>query len=278
MPRRLLIRPVLTLLLTTVAAFARPAGAQDTPEYTEHDLVRGRIHYVAACARCHGVTGGGGEGPSLARPVLPRAPDNAALTRIVRGGLPGTAMAGTWWLSNDEVRQLVGYVRSLAPADVAAGDLPGDADRGRELYERLGCNRCHTIDGFGTSRGPDLTTLGFRRGARYLREAVLDPGAALPRGQTAIASDFVDYLPVRIVDRDGNEVRGMRMNEDTYTIQIRDQRGTLRSYYKPDLRELEKIFDASLMRSYRDRLTDEDVDDLVRYLMSLTGPAARVVS
>ena len=271
--------PRLTLLVAAAAALAAPAGAQDAPALTEHDLVRGRVHYVAACARCHGVNGGGGEGPPLARPVLPRAPDDAALSRLVRAGLPGTAMGGTYWLSETELRQLVGYVRSLAPADAAAAELPGDAERGREVYERMGCNRCHTVDGFGTNRGPDLTTLGLRRGPVYLREAVLDPGAALPRGLTPVAAGgFVDYLPVRVVDSDGNEVRGMRMNEDTYTIQIRDQRGMLRSYYKPRLRELEKVFDSSLMRSYRDRLTDEEVDDLVRYLMTLTGSDARVIS
>ena len=39
--------------------------------------------------------------------------------------------------------------------------------------------------------------------------------------------DFLDYLMIRVVDRDGNEVLGMRMNEDTYTIQLKDDRGNL---------------------------------------------------
>jgi putative heme-binding domain-containing protein len=223
------------------------------------------------------VDGAGGEGPALARPVLPRAPDDAALIRIMAAGIPGTAMSRSWWLSAEELGQIAAYVRSLAPHDVDEL-VSGDAERGQEVYARLGCDRCHTIGGFGTSRGPDLTTLGLRRGPTYLREAVLDPGAALPRGQTAISGDFVDYLPVRVVDADGTEVRGMRMNEDSYTIQVKDARGTLHSFYKPALRVLDKIFDSSLMRSYRDRLTDEEVDDLVKYLMSLTPPAARVVS
>ena len=89
-------------------------------------------------------------------------------------------------------------------------------------------------------------------------------------------SDFLDYLMVRVVDGDGNEVLGMRMNEDTYTIQLKDRLGNLHSFYKPALRELERQFDRSLMRSYRDRFTDEEVDDLVSYLMTLTGPEARL--
>jgi hypothetical protein len=70
----------------------------------------------------------------------------------------------------------------------------------------------------------------------------------------------------------------MRMNEDSYTIQLKDARGGLHSFYKPDLRLLEKQFDGSLMRSYRAAFTDDEMDDLVSYLMSLTGSAARVIS
>jgi cytochrome c oxidase cbb3-type subunit 3 len=259
------------LVFLTVAGIAAPAGGQEGAAPTDHDLVRGRVHFLANCARCHGADGGGGEGPSLARARLPRAPDDASLVGIMSEGIPGTAMSSTWWLSSEELSQVAAYVRSLAPKGETGTGLAGDPVRGRALYDREGCDRCHTIGGFGTGRGPDLTSVGLRRGVGYLREAIVDPAAALPRGQTAIASDFVDWLMVRVVDEVGQELRGMRMNEDTYTIQIKDARGHLRSFYKPALRELEKEFDRSLMRSYRDRLTDEELDDLLSYLMTLAG-------
>ena len=56
-----------------VAAQEPDAGAD------AEDLANGRVHYIASCARCHGVNGGGGEGPPLARSRLDRAPDDAAL-------------------------------------------------------------------------------------------------------------------------------------------------------------------------------------------------------
>jgi len=265
------------LALLTLAGTVAPAAGQEGAPTSDHDLVRGRVHYLASCARCHGVDGGGGEGPPLARARLPRASDDAALVRIMSQGIPGTAMSGSWWLSSEELGQIAAYVRSLAPSDATGTRLDGDPSRGRALYEREGCDRCHTIGGFGTGRGPDLTSVGLRRGVAYLREALVDPAASLPRGQTAIASDFVDWLMVRVVDDDGREFRGMRMNEDTYTIQLKDARGRLWSFYKPSLGELEKEFDRSLMRSYRDRLTDQEIDDLLSYLMTLTGER-RVIS
>lgn len=263
----------LLTLAVAVAGLPPAATAQDTSD-PDTELAQGRTHYIASCARCHGVDGGGGEGPPLARSTLPRAPDDGALMLLASEGIPGTGMSGSWWLSEGELRQVASYVRSLAPSGPAEADvLHGDPINGKALFESARCTRCHTLGGFGTSRGPDLTTVGLRRGSTFLRQAILEPGAALPRGQTAIPAGFVDYLTVRIVDANGNEVRGARMNEDSYTIQLRDGRGALHSFYKPTLRELEKQFDRSLMQSFRDRFTDEEVDDLVAYLASLgTAP------
>lgn len=263
-----------------------PVSGQDTTPVSARtaaadgvDLEAGRSHYLANCARCHGVEGGGGEGPPLARSTLPRAPTDAVLVRLMVSGIDGSAMGGVWWLTRADLENLAGYVRALAPAvSRPADDLPGDPSRGRSIFEDSGCDRCHTVGGFGTARGPDLTHVGGRRGASYLREAIVDPAAALPRGLTAMPRDFVDYLVVRVVTDDGVTVRGMRMNEDTYTIQIKDGRGVIHSFYKPEVQVLEREFDRSLMQSYADRLSQEELDDLVAYLASLTGATVRDVS
>jgi cytochrome c oxidase cbb3-type subunit 3 len=272
------MRFLAVIMLTSALVGARPASAQQrTASLSTDELAKGRAHFIASCARCHGVNGGGGEGPPLARAVIPRAPDDETLDAIIVAGIPGTAMGGTRWLSAEERRLVVAYVRSLAPSGGGAA-APGDSDRGRALFESNGCASCHTVNGFGTARGPDLTGVGTRRGPAYLREAVVDPAAALPRGLTAMPRDFVDYLMVRVVDANGTEVRGMRMNEDSYTIQIKDGRGVVYSFDKARLRELDKQFDSSLMRSYRDRFSDAEIDDLVSYLMTLTGPNSRMIS
>lgn len=266
-------------LLVPLTASPTPIVGQDAQAADAPDLEAGRSHYMANCARCHGVEGGGGEGPPLARSTLPRAPSDAALVRLMAGGIDGSAMGGVWWLTRDDLQNLAGYVRSLAPEGAEDVDhLPGDPSRGRAVFEESGCDRCHTVGGFGTARGPDLTHVGRRRGVGYLREAIVDPAAALPRGLTAMPRDFVDYLVVRTVTDDGVAVRGMRMNEDTYTIQIKDARGVTHSFYKPELQLLEREFDRSLMQSYADRLTEAEMDDLLAYLASLTGTDARGVS
>ena len=72
-----------------------------------------------------------------------------------------------------------------------------------------------------------------------------------------------------VVERSGSEVRGIRVNEDSFTIQLRDAQGRLYSFRKTDVANIDKQAGRSLMPSYKDRLNATDTDDLVAYLYSL---------
>jgi mono/diheme cytochrome c family protein len=76
--------------------------------------------------------------------------------------------------------------------------------------------------------------------------------------------------PVRAVTRDGKVITGRRLNEDTYSVQMLDDKEQLVSLTKSDLREYE-VLKTSKMPSYRDKLTIEEIADLVAYLASLKG-------
>lgn len=75
------------------------------------------------------------------------------------------------------------------------------------------------------------------------------------------------YEIVRAQPRGGTEVVGVRLNEDSFSIQIRDQQGRLHSFRKADLQRLQAAPDMSLMPSYRDALTGAEINYLVAYLM-----------
>ena len=79
---------------------------------------------------------------------------------------------------------------------------------------------------------------------------------------------YQDYLTVRAQTSAG-QVEGLRVNEDAFSVQIRDIGGTVHSLRKDDLVEYEKVFAHSLMPEYGGALSDEDMDDLISYLMSL---------
>jgi len=234
------------------------------------DIQQGKQLFEGLCADCHGFEGTGGRGPNLNRAVLPRAQDDESLLAIIRDGIPDRGMPRVRRTTGNEQRQLAAYVRSLGRA--ARGVRGGNAPNGAALYQRNTCGTCHMIKGEGGTIGPELTTIGLQRGPDYLRQALIDPAAALPHGTLPVPSRNLDeFLPVRVVTQDGHEVRGARINEDTFTIQLRDSNGEFHSFRKAELRQIEKEFGKSLMPSFKDRLNASEVDDLVAYLVSLGG-------
>ena len=136
-----------------------------------------------------------------------------------------------------------GYVLSLSRSAARPGTGNARARRRRVSVERL--RSCHVVDGRGGILGPELTGIGGRRGAAYLREAIVKPAASHPPG----------YLVVRAVPASGAEVRGIRVNEDVFWIHIRDAGGNVHSLQKSELTRVDRELDATLMPSYESRLS-----------------------
>lgn len=254
----------LAISIVAVMAPLPATGAQNASESEQ-----GKTVFVRFCVVCHGSDGTGGEAPSLNHPNLDRAPDDDALRSLVANGILNR-MPAMSHLTDTELGQVAAYVRSLGrtPSPPSAGN----AQAGGQVYQRAGCPACHIVNGLGGSFGPVLTEIGALRGASYLRQAVVDPGAALPVGTLTVPGRALrEYLPVRVVTRDGREVRGIRVNEDAVTIQLRDSSNQFHSFRKSDLQQIAKETDASLMPGYKDRLPAADLADLVAYLSSLRG-------
>jgi cytochrome c oxidase cbb3-type subunit 3 len=233
------------------AALAAHAVAQTGP-----DPAVGRKIFESQCAICHGQTGGGGRGPALNRPKLARAPDDAALRSVISEGIPPD-MPGSWQLHPSEVSGVAAYVRSLGA--LPPETLAGDAGRGARIYEARGCAGCHMVAGKGEGFGPELTGIGARRSAAFLRQTVLKPSATLPDG----------FRYVAVTPASGAVVRGIRVNEDSFTIQLKDASGRFHSFRKSELKELRRLEKESPMPSYEGQLPAGELDDLVAYLASL---------
>jgi len=97
------------------------------PPPSPPSAARGAALFASLCTPCHGATGRG-DGPLAAKVNDPYAnlrkpgfhslqgsaePEDRALARIVRYGLPPTSMPGHEWLTGQQVADLVAYVRIL---------------------------------------------------------------------------------------------------------------------------------------------------------------------
>jgi putative heme-binding domain-containing protein len=262
---------VLILVSTTVALCAGRVAAQGGAT-APSPTVRGKQIFESECARCHGIDGSGGMGPSLRRPTLRAAPDEASLIRVIADGIPERGMPPHDTFDSTELVMVARYVRSLGR--VPPAKVPGDPPRGRALFAgKAGCTTCHMVRGEGGVIGPDLSEIGIARGPAYLRDALLHPGANAPTAAsvTSGGGEYARFVPVRVVTADGTEITGQRINEDTFTIQLRDAQNRFYSFDKSTLRTLDKHFGRSLMPSFAGVLSASELDDVIAYLVSLRG-------
>jgi putative heme-binding domain-containing protein len=236
----------------TAAAQTRPAAAAQPS-----DMLAGRRIFDAQCAWCHGNEGDGGAGPNLHGKLL-HATTLTSIVDIINKGIPATDMP-SFRLTEREARQAATYVLSLSRSASRPG--PGNAERGAALYQSNGCGSCHVVGGSGGILGPELTSIGGRRGAIHLREAIAKPAASHPPG----------YLVVRAVPNNGADIRGIRVNEDVFWIHIRDAGGNVHALQKSELARVDRELEGTLMPSYETRLSPAQLDDLVAYLATLRG-------
>jgi cytochrome c oxidase cbb3-type subunit 3 len=254
--RRTLVHVTWLALLPLLAA--APAAAQSRAAASPpSDLASGRRIFDAQCAWCHGNEGDGGAGPNLHGKLLHATTLNL-IVDIITKGIPATDMP-SFRLTERETRQAATYVMSLSRSAARPGS--GNAERGAAVYQSSGCGSCHVVEGRGGILGPELTAIGGRRGSVYLREAIVKPAAAHPPG----------YLVVRAVPNSGPEIRGIRVNEDVFWIQIRDAGGIVHSLQKSELARVDRELEGTLMPSYESRLSAAQLEDLVAYLATLRG-------
>ena len=76
---------------------------------------------------------------------------------------------------------------------------------------------------------------------------------------------------VEAVPASGEPVEGLRVNEDTFTIQLKDAAGQIYSLRKSELKELRKLRGQTPMPSYEPLLSSAEIDDLVAFLASQRG-------
>lgn len=263
MHTRLSIRYLLACALVAPAVAERLAAqnpAQDhAGQYAQADVVYGSRLYAAQCATCHGADGAGVGTVSLRSGQFRRVTTDQDIQRLITTGIPDAGMP-PFRFDRAELAGLVAFIRNMNTFDSASVKV-GDAARGQAIVAGRGaCLTCHAVNDHGSAVGPDLSDIGANRAPSSLERHLVDPtGSMMPINR-----------PVRAVTRGGKVYNGRRLNEDTYSVQLVDEQERLVSLQKSDLREYQ-ILTKSPMPSYADKLTSEELADVVAYLLSLKG-------
>jgi len=197
-------------------------------------------------------------GVDLRRGVFRSASTDEDLARVITNGT--AAGMPPFRLQLSELTGIVAFIR--AHFDTTASVRVGDAARGRAIFEGKGmCSTCHRVNGRGPRVAPDLSDIGVARAPAALERSIREPSSAL----------MPIHRPVTIVMKDRTVIRGRRLNEDTLTVQVIDDKERLLSIAKRDIEVLEVSAKAS-MPAFADRLTADEIADTVAYLLTLREP------
>ncbi len=279
------------LTLTVSAVLAWGAGAYAQHSFTPDDIAGGGQLYRANCLGCHGPNGDTISNAPVMTGKFRRGNSDEELTKIIRNGISGTAMAAQPSLSESQAMNIVGFLRSVAttsPApNTATAALPaGDATRGKGIFEGKGnCLSCHRVGTNGSLFGPDLSAIGnppIGRGGGGGRGAAAPPPAnaipPVPAGPNmtqlqqslvepnAVVSNTNRY--VQIAMRDGSTIVAKLLNQDTYSLQVLNFKEQLQSISRSATKSVDF---KSPMPSYRDKLTSQELADVLSYLATLKG-------
>jgi putative heme-binding domain-containing protein len=247
------------LLFLGSGVMAQHGSTNVVNPYTgRQDAEAGAKLYRAQCAGCHGFDGNGtAAGPTLASGLFRHGGSDEALFHSINKGIPGTSMPA-FNFNGRQIWQLVTHVRSFAITHSAV-HTRGDKNAGAAVF-RANCSGCHAVAGSGGLLGPDLTSVGNRLSAPDLRTAIADPNASVPNV----------YWRINVITTGGKKIEGTRLNDDTFSVQIRDLNGRLMSVSKADVRSLELVR-ASQMPSFTGKLDETQLNNLVAYLATLKG-------
>jgi cytochrome c oxidase cbb3-type subunit 3 len=225
----------------------------------------GRSIFNSSCAGCHGLDGRGSDKAiNISTDTEVQHLSDAQLSNIISNGVPGGGMPAFRTLTDAQVRDVVGYLRTLqGKGDKRA--LPGDANRGKEIFFGKGdCSSCHTISGKGGFLGPDLTDQGPTASAATIRDKIVKSPRVPSQGNKMAA----------LTTASGDRIEGLIRNEDNFSVQLQTKDGSFHFLKKAELRTFEHL-DGSLMpANYGKLLNDSELNDLVSYLMA-TSPAIK---
>jgi len=236
----------------------------------------GEYEFRINCALCHGLGArGGGRGPDLTRAQKKHTHSDAEMFQVISNGIPGTAMPANGTngqgvgMTDEEIWQIITYIRSV---EVKAPSKPmGNATHGKGLFNGdANCSLCHMVEGKGGRLGPELTSVGGSRTREAIIDSVRNPSRRLAWGLTESTKEFPqEYETVTVVTADGKEIKGVALNEDSFSVQMMDANEQVYFLEKDKLRSFRKSRESMMPKYNADVLSDKDLEDIVAYLVSV---------
>jgi putative heme-binding domain-containing protein len=257
-----------TLLAFVLVALGTSLGPQLRAQSVSPDApskagsAPGQQVFVSVCAGCHGLDGQGAErAPNIAtNPKLQQLSD-VQISAIVANGVSGTAMPPFGSLGAAEIQSVVSYLRTLRRGG-AASVWPADAANGRSIFfGKAGCSLCHMAESVGGFWAVELSAYAATHSPDQVRGAIIDP----------VKNTDWQRKDLIVETAEGQSISGIARNQDNFSLQLQTSDGELHFFEKSQLRSLEHQSKPVMPADYASRLSPEEIDHLVSYLVSLAA-------
>ncbi len=147
--------------------------------------------------------------------------------------------------------------KDLLQTDILS-NVSGSSSLGRAVFhsERVGCAKCHIVDGYGGEIGPDLTQIARKHSIVALQEDILKPHAAIAAG----------FETMTVLTTKGTVTSGLQVSAGDPVV-LKDAVGTVHTISR---KKIDEIFPAttSLMPELANLLTAEEVSSIISFLQS----------
>ena len=241
------------------------AGGIKNPMDGDPEAIRsGKTDYDTRCASCHGADAKGTDRGSDLTGVWAAGETAQELAQAIRRGVPNTLLRHSFGPDRN-VWSILAYLRTLN-VDTSNAGPSGDSNNGRAIFAAR-CANCHDANSGGVL-GPDLSQIGSSRSKPFLAQKIRHASSYIMDAYSG--GNVTDgYQPVTLTTVDGKKIRGVKKNEDAFSIQIMDNQQRLQGYLKTSLRQIVNDTD-SLMPDFGENvLSNRDLEDLLAYLGTL---------
>lgn len=139
--------------------------------------------------------------------------------------------------------------------------LTGNKERGMEIYAKVEstCVTCHRIGNVGVDFGPGLSEIGSKLPKEALFEAIIEPNAGVSMG----------FETTQITLKSGDIAMGIVRSDTAGELALAMPGGVVNKYAKADIAKTEKLPLSLMPTGLNQTLSQEDLVDLVEYLVSL---------
>jgi cytochrome c oxidase cbb3-type subunit III len=253
---------IMLLLFSSIVFCESQAQSRSSRQKSKADPAQGQQTFVSICAGCHGLDGRGAErAPNIASNPKVQQLSDAQISAIVTNGVPGTAMPPFRSLGAISIKSVIAYLRTLqGKGSGAAVVLPGDPAKGKAIFlGKAGCSSCHMAEGAGGFLGADLSDYARNHSIDEVRKAITDPVNNTDWRRT----DLI------VTTAGGQTISGIARNEDNFSVQLQTPDGEFHFFEKSELRSLEHQSKPVMPSDYGSRLTREEIDHLISYVMNI---------